>query len=372
MCFLLSLSFDYFTMSVAAGSHSLSSESDYGKMRRLVKGGGGGSRDEQLPRGLEDSSEASGSSLGAAPFESPPCVSSAREVEIRDIRSGAVIRPGRVAGCKSFLGEGAAERIRREFHIHEDFGIRVSSFRDGVCEGVTEEEVAFYVEAFRAGIRFPLLGIIVEALEFYRVAPSQLAPNSWRTLLACVAKAGLHKVQPTLSLLRSCVALSPLVKGEDGWLYLTQRPQVKIAANLPSSIKKWKEEYVIIIPPLDAGWGFPHSWRRSVEWRRKALPDESDCSKFDLEKLASGEPIDVFEFRWERGLRRPGLLGAVKRRTWCTGEEVGESSASHRADMSSPGDAGRGKGVAATTAKGPVNRKKIPSGFMAAARIDRS
>ncbi|XP_077217480.1 uncharacterized protein LOC143851867 [Tasmannia lanceolata] len=365
-------------MSVATVPQSPSSESvevveraPPRKRRRLfVEGGDGDSRDVQQPTELKDSSGASGSSVGAAPSESPARVSSAREAEIRNIRSGAVIRPGRVTCFRNTLGEGATEKIRREFHIPDGYEIRVPSSAEGVCEGTTEEEVAFYVEAFRAGVRFPLLGIIVEALEFYLVAPSQLAPNSWRTLLAFVAKAGLHKVQPTLPLLRACVALSLLVKGADSWLYLTQRPQVKIAANLPSSIKKWKEEYVFITPPLDVGWDFPRSWRRSVEWRRKSLPDESDYSKFDLGKLSSGEAIDVSEFRWERGLKRLGLLRAVERRARCMGERTGESSASYRGSMSSSSDAGKGKGIVAAT-KGLASRKKIPSYFMAAARLGR-
>ncbi|XP_077221820.1 uncharacterized protein LOC143855551 isoform X2 [Tasmannia lanceolata] len=144
-----------------------------------------------------------------------------------------------------------------------------------------------------------------------------------------------------------------------------------MAANLPSSIKKWKEEYVFITPPSDAGWDFPQSWRRSVEWRRKSLPDEFGYSKFDLGKLAFGEAIDISEFRWERSLKRFGLLGAVERRTCCMGEGTGESSASRRGGMSSSGDAGKGKGVAVVT-KGPMSHKKIPSDFMAAARLGRS
>ena len=46
--------------------------------------------------------------------------------------------------------------------------------------------MAFYEGAFQACLRFPLQLFVRELLDYLSMAPGQVAPNGWRTIISCM------------------------------------------------------------------------------------------------------------------------------------------------------------------------------------------
>ncbi|RZS13972.1 hypothetical protein BHM03_00045613 [Ensete ventricosum] len=78
--------------------------------------------------------------------------------------------------------EGSLAVIRERYNIPIEYGLHVphpgqhpySSDAPGMC---------ISVDALEAGLRFPLHPLIEECLRWWRISPSQVAPNSWRYLV---------------------------------------------------------------------------------------------------------------------------------------------------------------------------------------------
>ncbi|RRT62843.1 hypothetical protein B296_00015227 [Ensete ventricosum] len=74
--------------------------------------------------------------------------------------------------------EGSLAMIRERYSIPVEYGLHVpypgqcpySSDAPGMC---------ISVDALEAGLRFPLHPLIEECLRWWRISPSQVAPNSW-------------------------------------------------------------------------------------------------------------------------------------------------------------------------------------------------
>ena len=57
-------------------------------------------------------------------------------------------------------------------------GVKACAFAHG--------EVCFYEATFSCGLRFPVHPFIIELLDHLHIAPGQLMPNSWRTVISCM------------------------------------------------------------------------------------------------------------------------------------------------------------------------------------------
>ena len=73
---------------------------------------------------------------------------------------------------------------------------------------------ALTIEAFEAGLRLPLHPRITSCISWWRISLSQMAPNSWRYLVAFLGKCHYSNITPTRSLFLSCFRLS---KGSGGY-----------------------------------------------------------------------------------------------------------------------------------------------------------
>ncbi|RZR96607.1 hypothetical protein BHM03_00025667, partial [Ensete ventricosum] len=79
----------------------------------------------------------------------------------------------------SAVTEGSLAAIRARYSIPTEYGLHVpepgqrpySLDVPGMC---------ISVDALEAGLRFPLHPLIEECLKWWRISPSQVAPNSWR------------------------------------------------------------------------------------------------------------------------------------------------------------------------------------------------
>lgn len=145
----------------------------------------------------------------------------------------------------SSLCAGKLEQIRAEFHIPDS----VEMLPPGPSERAhhtNDHRVAVYEDSFKSGLRFPLPGLLVELLQYYRLGLGQLNPNSIRMLIGFLFLCNLHSVKPSVNLFRRFFTLRINGK-ESGWYGFAKRPT---AANLvigtPSSNHGWKPRYFFV------------------------------------------------------------------------------------------------------------------------------
>jgi hypothetical protein len=125
---------------------------------------------EDLPEGLSCEGESGGQSEGI------PSVSG----------SSRAIGPEDSWITRSYLSlvvdvEGL-DKYRRRFQIPEDVVLRIPESDEVACSS-KYGDVAFYEADFCVGLRFPLQPLMMELLDRLNLAPAQLAPNAWRTVV---------------------------------------------------------------------------------------------------------------------------------------------------------------------------------------------
>ncbi|THU54355.1 hypothetical protein C4D60_Mb10t24220 [Musa balbisiana] len=139
-------------------------------------------------------------------------------------------------------------RIRDRYSIPSEYELHVprsgqrayDSFPSGF--GLT-------LDALKAGLRFPLHLVIEACLSWWQISPSQMAPNSWRYMVAFLGECWGVAITPTRSLFLSCFRLS---KGL-GSYFLSPHEGFRVS-EAPSNKKGWKSRYFFV--SCNRGWGF--------------------------------------------------------------------------------------------------------------------
>ena len=98
------------------------------------------------------------------------------------------------------------------------------------------------------GLRFPLSRFVLELLHDYGVAPSQLALNAWRIVVAFYIRCHIIGVTPTSRLFRSFFFLKTREE-----FYFLQSKGKPIMTRLPDTNKGWKPLFLRITSPLGFG-----------------------------------------------------------------------------------------------------------------------
>ncbi|RRT32034.1 hypothetical protein B296_00054265 [Ensete ventricosum] len=143
--------------------------------------------------------------------------------------------------------EASLAAIRERYSIPVEYGLHVpqpgqrpySLDAPGMC---------ISVDALEVGLRFPLHPLIEECLRWWRVSPSQVAPNSWRYLIVFLGECRGAGIIPTRDLFMACFHLC---KSRGGY-YLTARVGFRVSRT-PSNNKGWKSRYLYVSGPV---WGF--------------------------------------------------------------------------------------------------------------------
>uniref|UniRef100_A0A2N9HSQ7 Transposase (putative) gypsy type domain-containing protein n=1 Tax=Fagus sylvatica TaxID=28930 RepID=A0A2N9HSQ7_FAGSY len=86
----------------------------------------------------------------------------------------------------SKFNEDDVDRLRRRYQIPDDVVIRIPDSDERACCPKYEGDVAFYEADLRAGLRFPIQPFVRELLDFLSLAPGQVNPNGWRTIISCM------------------------------------------------------------------------------------------------------------------------------------------------------------------------------------------
>jgi hypothetical protein len=151
------------------------------------------------------------------------------------------------------------------------------------CSPPPAGAVCVYADALVAGMRVPLQPFFSEVLSHFGLAPSQLAPNSWRIMAAFAAlsrSAGEHS--PSVAVFRHFFELR--VAKVKGLYYFAGKKETAVAlfTGLPDSIKGWKEGFFFL--RSTAPWPCPVLWGESTQ-KSTAAPMLTSEQKGVVEKL---------------------------------------------------------------------------------------
>ncbi|RWW88351.1 hypothetical protein BHE74_00002777 [Ensete ventricosum] len=191
------------------------------------------------PRGLGDP-ETSPSRASSGP-PSP--------VDARVLRDLEVMKAGH--DLDMTVTEGSLAAIRERYNISTEYGLYVprsgqrpySSDTPGVC---------ISVDALEAGLQFPLHPLREECIRWWRISPSQVAPNSWCYLVVFLGECRGAGIISTRDLFMMCFRLCK----SRGDYYLTAHVGFRVSG-APSNNKGWKSCYLFVSGPVQ---GFRLDW----------------------------------------------------------------------------------------------------------------
>ncbi|KAJ8425245.1 hypothetical protein Cgig2_015852 [Carnegiea gigantea] len=115
--------------------------------------------------------------------------------------------------------------------------------------------IAIYWAAFSYDVRIPLHPVIVEILNKYELAPTQIVPTSWHNICSFIIMCELH----WLTCLGYAFGLVHMVQRAPSetkdlsWYYSNNRKGYMIAIEKKSKVKNWK--YDFLFARREAGWG---------------------------------------------------------------------------------------------------------------------
>ncbi|RZS19748.1 hypothetical protein BHM03_00052181, partial [Ensete ventricosum] len=135
-------------------------------------------------------------------------------------------------GSPAVIRERYSIPIEYELHVPQPGQRPYSLDAPGMC---------ISMDALEAGLRFPMQPLIEECLRWWRISPSQVAPNSWRYLVIFLGECRGARIIPTRDFFMACFRLC---KSWGGY-YLIARVSFRVSG-VPSNNKGWKSRYLFI------------------------------------------------------------------------------------------------------------------------------
>jgi hypothetical protein len=252
-----------------------------------------------------------GSGAAEIPGEPSPAAAEKPASVGRMTRSGAVApgvvrTPGTRKGKKGFKVPAAKEdaksavsrldaamitRFKAGFDIPDSYTLRPAEEGERMIHS-RRTWVAFRVDMFKAGLRFPLRDFHVQLFRAYRIVPCRLVPNAYADissfLYACV-KSG---VTPTLSLWQYLFELIP-VHNAPGFLATRCRnPEDSKLVKKATNHKRWRECFFFVKAKVE--WGFDFKWSDGDSLKNPAQPDLDKCGlRSEYSKYQKAPAIDM-------------------------------------------------------------------------------
>ncbi|THU66459.1 hypothetical protein C4D60_Mb05t14360 [Musa balbisiana] len=227
----------------------------------------------------------------------------------------------------SVVSGSLLEKLRERYCIPEEFVLVAPDPGQRAYDPIPRG-FALTLDALEAGLRLPLHPIIVSCLSLWRISPSQVAPNSWRYLVAFLGECYYANITHTRNLFLSCFRL---FKGSGGY-FLSARASFRVGG-APSNNKGWKGRFFYVSWSRD--WGFGVRWAaRAIDNTAPSLNNE-DCRGLERlrEILPGSQAIRAMNEQWlaEAGLS-PAAQGMFKLLSLRDGRSSSASSPRSSAD----------------------------------------
>uniref|UniRef100_A0A2N9ILQ2 Transposase (putative) gypsy type domain-containing protein n=1 Tax=Fagus sylvatica TaxID=28930 RepID=A0A2N9ILQ2_FAGSY len=141
------------------------------------------------------------------------------------------------------------DRIRRRYQIPDDVVLRIPDSDERACCPKYEGDVAFYEADLRAGLRFPVQPFVRELLDFLSLAPGQINPNGWRTIISCMVMwrvSSNGEEDLTVDEFLFCYEPVQIALSRGFWTFKNRDANSRVVQGLPSSDRIWKDGYFFV------------------------------------------------------------------------------------------------------------------------------
>uniref|UniRef100_A0A2N9G3V7 Transposase (putative) gypsy type domain-containing protein n=1 Tax=Fagus sylvatica TaxID=28930 RepID=A0A2N9G3V7_FAGSY len=195
---------------------------------------------EELPEGLSD--ESNGGVTREVSSEAVPSTSGSRPLPRVD-------RSWKAMSYFSKFRQDDVDRIRRRYQIPDDVVIRIPDPDERACCPKYEGDVAFYEADLRAGLRFPIQPFVRELLDFLSLAPGQVNPNGWRTIISCMVMwrvSSNGEEDLTVDEFLFCYEPVQIALSRGFWTFKNRDVNSRVVQGLPSSDRIWKDGYFFV------------------------------------------------------------------------------------------------------------------------------
>ncbi|RWW57457.1 hypothetical protein BHE74_00035764 [Ensete ventricosum] len=165
-------------------------------------------------------------------------------VDVRVLRDLEVMKADH--DLDTTVTEGSLAVIRGRYSIPAEYGLHAP--RPGQRPYSSDApDMSITVDALEVGLRFPLHPLIEDCLRWWRISPSQVAPNSWLMALGVgIIPSGWWHWEPGLPRRVS----GRETRGQD-------YPDSGLVYGMPSNNKGWKSRYLFVSGLV---WGFRLDW----------------------------------------------------------------------------------------------------------------
>uniref|UniRef100_A0A2N9EDI3 Transposase (putative) gypsy type domain-containing protein n=1 Tax=Fagus sylvatica TaxID=28930 RepID=A0A2N9EDI3_FAGSY len=238
----------------------------------------------ELPEGLSD--ESAGGVTREVSSEAVPSTSGSRQLPRID-------RSWKAMSYFSKIRQDDIDRIRRRYQVPDDVVLRIPDPNERACCPKYEGDVAFYEADLRAGLRFPVQPFVRELLDFLSLAPGQVNPNGWRTIISCMVMWRVNsngEEDLTVDEFLFCYEPVQIALSRGFWTFKNRDVNSRVVQGLPSSNRIWKDGYFFVcgdnwerLPQEDPrdfvgvrrAWGTPSSFGSSASklsvWQERIL-----------------------------------------------------------------------------------------------------
>uniref|UniRef100_A0A2N9F5M2 Transposase (putative) gypsy type domain-containing protein n=1 Tax=Fagus sylvatica TaxID=28930 RepID=A0A2N9F5M2_FAGSY len=141
------------------------------------------------------------------------------------------------------------DRIRRRYQIPDDVVLRIPDADERACCPKYEGDVAFYEADLRAGLRFPIQPFVRELLDYLSLAPGQINPNGWRTIIFCMVMwrvSSNGEEDLTVDEFLFCYKPVQIALSRGFWMFKNRDANSRVVQGLPSSNRIWKDGYFFV------------------------------------------------------------------------------------------------------------------------------
>ena len=196
---------------------------------------------EELLEGLTD--ESAGGEMGRASSDAVPST------------SGSRLPPGVNRSWKALTffskirRDEDIDRIRRRYQIPDDVVLRIPDSDERACCPKYEGDVAFYEADLKAGLRFPIQPFVRELLDYLSLAPGQINPNGWRTIISCMVMwrvTSNGEEDLTVDEFLFCYEPVQIALSRGFWTFKNRDADSRVVQGLPSSDRIWKDGYFFV------------------------------------------------------------------------------------------------------------------------------
>ncbi|KAL2233011.1 UNVERIFIED_CONTAM: hypothetical protein Sindi_1481100 [Sesamum indicum] len=154
-----------------------------------------------------------------------------------------------------------ADAIRERYYIPLDHEIILPSPSDRMNRP-PPGSCPISIVHLAAGLRFPLPRTVARILSRLEIGPMQLAPNSICHILSFIIIMEYFELEPDFDSFWSLYKFTTSKRsGDQGFFYLTAKPNCSFVTKLKSNVGSWKDKFFFLRPPPNQVWPFPCDWR---------------------------------------------------------------------------------------------------------------